>query len=65
MIDFNSPDQLTRGIQQLEENLEYLKHSNFCQKEKRQLREIYGRQLETYRQKRLSFYADKLTPNFT
>ncbi len=64
MINVNSPEQINRAIAQLEENLEIVAVSNFCEKEKADLRAIYRMQLRKYKEKQVSFYSESLTPNF-
>ncbi len=64
MINVNSPEQINRAIAQLKENLEIVAVSNFCEKEKADLRAIYRMQLRKYKEKQVSFYSESLTPNF-
>jgi len=59
-IDFNFPKEIARGIERLEDSLESLKRSNFCFKEKRDLREIYINQMKKYKEIQVSFYAEFL-----
>ncbi|WP_091263959.1 hypothetical protein [Gillisia sp. Hel1_33_143] len=46
-------------ISRIEANLEMLKHSNLCFKEKADLRKIYSLQLSYYREKLKSFPITK------
>jgi hypothetical protein len=64
MINVNSPEQIQRSIAQLEENLIFVDISNFCEKEKADLRAIYRMQIRKYKEKQVSFYSESLTPNF-
>jgi len=59
-IDIYSPNQIKQAIGRIETNLECLKSSNFCFKEKRDLREIYINQMKKYKEIQVSFYTGSL-----
>jgi hypothetical protein len=58
IMDIYSPKEIARGIERLEDSLESLKRSNFCFKEKRDLREIYINQMKKYKEIQVSFYTE-------
>ncbi len=55
ILDVSSRAHIENAILRIEANLEALKSSNFCFKEKQDLRKIYNNQLDKYKQKRMSF----------
>jgi len=42
-------------IERLEENIEFLEHSNMCRKEKSDLKQCYQQQIANYKHNRMSF----------
>lgn len=57
-ISLDSPRQIKQAINRIEQNLECLKSSNFCFKEKKDLRKIYLGQMVKYKKIQLSFYTE-------
>lgn len=51
-----NPDFYNEAIRNCERNIEYVKHSNFSPKEKRDLEEAYKLQILHYKKRLLSFY---------
>jgi hypothetical protein len=58
ILSLDTPREIKKAIDRIEQNLECLKNSNFCFKEKKDLRKIYIGQMVKYKKIQLSFYTE-------